>query len=63
MSRLEKKMADLYFKKPNGVIIKASANHDLDSLKSRFMQCDTNGDEIKKDKKPKKKASKKKESK
>ena len=56
-------MADLYFKKPNGVIIKASANHDLDSLKSRFMQCDTNGDEIKKDKKPKKKASKKKASK
>jgi len=63
MSRLEKKMADLYFKKPNGVIVKACANHDLDSLKSRFMQCDENGNKIKEDKKPKKKTSKKKASK
>ena len=53
-------MKDLYFKKPNGIIMKANSDHDLDSLKSRFMECDSNGNEIKEEKKPKKKASKKK---
>lgn len=52
-------MEDLYFKKLNGVIIKATPAHDLDSLKSRFLQCDANGNEIKEDKKPKAKAKKK----
>ena len=50
-----------YFKKPNGVIIEASADHDIASLESRFIKCDANGNEIKKEKpKPKKKSSKKK---
>ena len=37
-----------YFKKPNGVIIEATDNHDLDSLNSRFQECDAGGKEIKK---------------
>ena len=49
----------MYFKKSNGVIIEANSNHDLDSLKERFTECDVNGKEIKKvKKKSKKKAGK-----
>ena len=45
-----------YFKKPSGVIIKATENHDLDSLKDRFKECDVNGKVLKKTaKKPTKK--------
>ena len=49
-----------YFKKPNGVIIEATPNHDLDSLKARFIECYSDGKEIKKEKpkKSKKKAGK-----
>ena len=50
-----------YFKKPNGVIIKAADNHDMASLESRFVEVDASGNEIKKETpKPKKKSSKKK---
>ena len=46
-----------YFKKPNGVVIKATHSHDLDSLKERFKECDANGKAIKKaEKKPVKKS-------
>ena len=41
-------MADMYFKKPNGVIIKVMPNHDIKSLKDRFIECDVDGNEIKK---------------
>ena len=41
-------MADMYFKKPNDVIIKVTDNHDIKSLKDRFIECDENGKEIKK---------------
>ena len=51
-----------YFKKPNGVVIEVQPNHNLDSLKDRFIECDTYGKELKKEK-PVKKASKKKASK
>ena len=37
-----------YFKKPNGIIIEATENHDLASLKDRFEECDANGKAIKK---------------
>ena len=37
-----------YFKKPNGIIIEATENHDLASLKDRFEECDANGNAIKK---------------
>ncbi|QDP67941.1 MAG: hypothetical protein Tp1122DCM00d2C27307611_31 [Prokaryotic dsDNA virus sp.] len=37
-----------YFKKPNGVIIEANSNHDINSLKERFVECDANGNKIKK---------------
>ena len=37
-----------YFKKPNGTIIEANANHDIASLKDRFVECDVSGKEIKK---------------
>ena len=37
-----------YFKKPNGVIIEMQTNHDIASLKDRFVECDVNGKEIKK---------------
>ena len=48
-----------YFKKPNGVVIEVQPNHDLNSLKDRFKECDANGQEIKKaPKKAKKKAGK-----
>ena len=54
-------MAERYFKKPNGVIIEAGSNHDIDSLESRFVEVDANGNEMKKEApKPKKKSSKKK---
>ena len=51
-----------YFKKPNGVVIEVQPNHNLDSLKDRFIECDAYGKELKKEK-PVKKASKKKASK
>ena len=37
-----------YFKKPNGIIIEATENLDLASLKSRFEECDVNGKVVKK---------------
>ena len=46
-----------YFKKADGTIIKVSPNHDINSLKDRFTECDTDGNEIKEEKP--KKASKK----
>ena len=50
---------DKYFKKPNGLIIKATPNHDISSLKERFIEVDINGKEIKKvAKKAKKKETK-----
>ena len=48
----------MYFKKSNGTIIKANSNHDINSLKERFVECDANGNELKKE--TPKKASKKK---
>ena len=41
-------MSERYFKKPTGVIIKVHSNHDIESLKSRFEECDMNGDPVKK---------------
>ena len=37
-----------YFKKPNGDIIEVNIDHDIASLKSRFVECDEKGKEIKK---------------
>ena len=37
-----------FFKKGNGTIIIANANHDIQSLENRFTECDENGQEIKK---------------
>jgi len=37
-----------FFKKGNGTIIEANANHDIQSLEDRFTECDENGKEIKK---------------
>ena len=37
-----------YFKKGNGSIIEAGPQHDLQSLKDRFTECDANGNAIKK---------------
>jgi hypothetical protein len=37
-----------FFKKGNGTIIEANANHDIKSLEDRFEECDENGGEIKK---------------
>jgi hypothetical protein len=55
------KFMSRYFKKPNGVIIEAAPNHDINSLESRFVEVDASGNEIKKEApKPKKKSSKKK---
>ncbi len=50
-----------YFKKADGTIIKVTPNHDINSLKERFTECDAKGNEIKaeKPKKEAKKASKK----
>ena len=39
---------DRFFKKGNGAIIKVGPQHDLDSLKDRFTECDANGKELKK---------------
>ncbi len=50
-----------YFKKPNGLVIEATPNHDIDSLMARFEECDANGKPIKVEKKAVKKPSKKKE--
>ena len=48
-----------FFKKGNGTIIKAGPQHDLQSLKDRFEECDENGNKIKKEvKKVAKKAKK-----
>ena len=54
---------DQFFKKPSGVVFKANSNHDIASLKARFIECDENGKEIKKTTKktPKNKAKAKKE--
>ena len=44
-------MADRYFKRPNGDIVKAPDNQDAVNLKSwedRFVECDKDGKEIKK---------------
>ena len=49
-----------FFKKSTGVIIQAMPNHDIDSLISRFTECDIDGNELKKEKT---KSSKKKEGK
>ena len=50
-----------YFKKSNGVIIKVAPNHDLNSLKQRFIECDVDGNELikEKPKKPSNKSKKK----
>ena len=48
-----------YFKKPNGLVIEATSDHDMDSLKDRFEECDANGKAIKVEKKIDKKSSKK----
>tara|TARA_R110002074_G_scaffold373024_2_gene548639 strand:- start:275 stop:430 length:156 start_codon:yes stop_codon:yes gene_type:complete len=50
---------DRYFKKSSGIIIKVNSSHNLDSLKSRFTECDINGKEIKKAVKKAKKKDKK----
>ena len=47
-----------YFKKPSGIIIEATENHDLASLKDRFEECDANGKAIKKQSKKGKKGDK-----
>ena len=48
-----------FFKKGSGIIFEANANHDMQSLKDRFTECDENGGEIKKEvKKVAKKAKK-----
>ncbi len=39
---------DKFFKKNNGTIIKVGPQHDLNSLKDRFIECDANGKELKK---------------
>ena len=49
---------DRFFKKGNGTIIKVGPQHDLDSLKDRFTECDANGKEVKKVAKKAKKAKK-----
>ena len=46
---------DRYFKKPSGAVIKYDpSNHNLDSLKSRFKECNAGG-VVKKPKAKKKK--------
>ena len=47
-----------FFKKPSGVVFQVKPNHDLNSLKERFVECDVNGNEIKKESKRKKKKKK-----
>ena len=56
-------MAERYFKKPNGDVIKSPENQDSVNLKSwedRFTECDADGKELKKEKPKAKKTSKKK---
>ncbi len=48
-----------YFKKPNGLVIEATPDHDMSSLMERFEECDVNGKPIKVEKKSAKKPSKK----
>ena len=48
-----------YFKKPNGLVIEATPDHNMDSLMERFEECDVNGKPIKAEKKATKKPSKK----
>tara|TARA_R100000808_G_C2133025_1_gene141862 strand:+ start:923 stop:1093 length:171 start_codon:yes stop_codon:yes gene_type:complete len=50
---------DKFFKKPSGSIIKVMPNHDLKSLQERFVECDANGNAIKKEKKASKPKAKK----
>ena len=54
-------MAERYYKKADGTVIKFQSNHDIKSLEDRFTECSANGGELKKEK-PKvvKKVSKKK---
>ena len=42
-----------YFKKPSGVVIELKPNHDLESLKSRFKECNKDGSDLVKKAKPK----------
>ena len=42
-----------YFKKPNGVVIEATENHNLSSLKERFTECNKDGSDFVKKAKPK----------
>ena len=45
-----------YYKKPNGTLIKYDPNnHDEESLKDRFEECDKDGNKIEKKPKAKKK--------
>ena len=54
-------MAERYFKKADGTVIEVQPQHDIESLKDRFTECDANGKELKKEKpKADKKSSKKK---
>mgnify|MGYP003645522667 CR=1 FL=1 len=39
-------MADRYFKKPSGVIIKVIPNFDIKSLIDRFEECDKDGKKL-----------------
>ena len=48
-----------YFKKANGMVYKVMPNHDIESLKARFVECDANGNAIKKEEKQKKSNKKK----
>ena len=32
------KMKEMYFKKPTGIVFKVNPNHNIDSLKSRFVE-------------------------
>lgn len=51
----ERKKMDKYFKKANGRLIKYDpANHDLDSLKDRFEECEADGSKMKPEQKKKK---------
>ena len=55
-------MKKRYFKKPNNTIIIVGPQHDIKSLDEIFVECDADGNELKKEKpKVKPKASKKKE--
>lgn len=46
-----------YFKKPSGIVFEYNpSSHDLKSLKSRFEECDANGNKLKKAAKGKKKS-------